>query len=495
MGNINSEEEYMVNSEEPKARKDSLNVRRLRKAIKLSENLTFQTKFFKLSKLLTKKRIKKVTELTNKRTFSDREKLIALGLYKKNPRVYRLLSKIIVIPPCHVLHKLTSKVGRETGLNKKVYSKLKRRVQRMAQTERLCSLLFDEVTISPTLNRKERQDVLVNNKNKKIKSDLANHTIVFMIRLIFKKQNQPIAYKFSCQRISKDELKIIIRNIISDLQGCGLNVMATICDQDTRNIGAIDKLIMETKEEYLRKKKKYAKDTFEVNGNEIVPLFDAPHLMKGIRNDLVTKNLKGTLKNTVKIAKWDHILQFFMSISKSKFTNVTKYHVIPKKINKTEASYAIQTLSCKHFAGLMEFSAKLGPLPREALDTVYIIAFFDTLFKSMNGSYYQWEEYKEDEPLLGPVTPKRVHEKEWAKSRIVLNSMKFITDDGKEVSTPTLDCWIRTLDNIKHLSRKLFVKHNVKGFWMSQLNMDPLVKFVKRIQKYGCRNVNTYRLK
>lgn len=44
--------------------------------------------------------------------------------------------------------------------------------------------------------------------------------------------------------------------------------------------------------------------SFEVEGKEIIFLFDPPHLIKGIKNSLLTKNL--AMKNNIeKIASWD----------------------------------------------------------------------------------------------------------------------------------------------------------------------------------------------
>lgn len=87
----------------------------------------------------------------------------------------------------------------------------------------------------------------------------------------------------------------IVRNlklIISELFNIGLKVVATICGQMSANRTAINHLIDETKAKYLREMKGKRTFGFEINDNEIVPLFDPPHLLKQIRNHLLDANAK-----------------------------------------------------------------------------------------------------------------------------------------------------------------------------------------------------------
>lgn len=78
-----------------------------------------------------------------------------------------------------------------------------------------------------------------------------------------------------------------------ELQKAGIIIIvATICDQAATNVAAIKLLIEETKEEYLRKNKEFKSHAFEVNGQKIFPLFDTPHLLKGIRNNFLQKDIK-----------------------------------------------------------------------------------------------------------------------------------------------------------------------------------------------------------
>ncbi|KAL1492357.1 hypothetical protein ABEB36_010615 [Hypothenemus hampei] len=96
--------------------------------------------------------------------------------------------------------------------------------------------------------------------------------------------------------------------IIRECQSIGINIIATVCDQGSNNQSAIKNLINGTKEGYRRKDKQLLDDIFEVDEQAVVPLFDVPHLFKGLRNNLLKYNLCFNYKEQKSIAKWDHIV-------------------------------------------------------------------------------------------------------------------------------------------------------------------------------------------
>lgn len=95
-------------------------------------------------------------------------------------------------------------------------------------------------------------------------------------------------------------------------------MVATVCDQGTNNRQAIKYLIDETTGDYLRRGECPKDNIFVVDGNEIVPLYDPPHLLKGIRNNLLTKNLVYEMDGQQKIAKWQHLQQLHGEILATK---------------------------------------------------------------------------------------------------------------------------------------------------------------------------------
>ncbi|KAF0717585.1 Uncharacterized protein FWK35_00029343, partial [Aphis craccivora] len=134
-------------------------------------------------------------------------------------------------------------------------------------------------------------DGLVNTGSYK-NQELADHALVFIIRGITKKFKQPVAYSF-CQGATKQEELV---KQLKNVQNTGLCVIATICNQGKANEGAIRILNSETRLYCIRNNIEYRGDFYEIdleNGNriKIVHLFDVPHLLKCVRNNLLTKDL------------------------------------------------------------------------------------------------------------------------------------------------------------------------------------------------------------
>lgn len=86
-------------------------------------------------------------------------------------------------------------------------------------------------------------------------------------------------------------MKNCIKEVVKQVQDTGLTIVATICDQSTVNVGAIESLIDDTKSIYLKKGRAWRNDIILLGKQMIIPLFDTPHIIKGIRNNLLTKDL------------------------------------------------------------------------------------------------------------------------------------------------------------------------------------------------------------
>ncbi|CAG4983882.1 unnamed protein product [Parnassius apollo] len=133
-----------------------------------------------------------------------------------------------------------------------------------------------------------------------------------------------------------------------------------VCDQGVPDVGAINSLVAETRAKYLRNGKEWRHDSFQVDSKLIIPLYDVPHLIKGISNNLITKDLRFfDLKNKEHIVKWKY-LQMLYSADKSygelRFLHkLTEEHINPAKIKKMKVKIAAQTFS--HWVRLAEKSA------------------------------------------------------------------------------------------------------------------------------------------
>lgn len=285
------------------------------------------------------------------RRFTKQEKIMALSLYKQGPRAYRWLSKIFILPSPLTLSRLIARAGIKPGLNPNIFSLLTKRANKMTEHEKLCMVLFDEISLSPHFEYNRRKDATSGFVNHGYGAQrlIADHALVFMIRGVINNYKQPICYTFCSGTTPKYDLKKLINDVISTLQRCGLVVVATVCDQGATNVSAINDLIKDSREQIIKENKQHVNETFYVNGKEIVPLFDTPHLIKGIRNNLITKNLNCTMDGVEKTASWDHIQQMYEENPAYKgirlIKNLTEAHVNPKKIRKMKVKFATQIFS------------------------------------------------------------------------------------------------------------------------------------------------------
>ncbi|KAI8434591.1 hypothetical protein MSG28_003129 [Choristoneura fumiferana] len=81
--------------------------------------------------------------------------------------------------------------------------------------------------------------------------------------------------------------------------------------------------------------------------------------------------------------------------------------------------------------------------------------FIDNLFDSMNGSYKN-SRNRSGKPLLQALKPNSPHKDVWRQAKPKLNSMQFVTSDGKACNVPSIQNWLRTIENMKYLRDKLY---------------------------------------
>lgn len=190
----------------------------------------------------------------------------------------------------------------------KAYKVLRSSTEKLYILDRHSVLMFDEISIDPSLTYDKKWDSIVGfqdlDGNKTLK--FADHALVFMLQGLKKKWKQPISYHFSEGGLNSDNLYVLIKNTILALQQLGFIVVCTVCDQYSANVNAIKKL-----KDASRKTCSSEIDLFEIGSQEIVAIYDPPHLLKGIRNNLVMHDLKFCIEGVTKVASWKHIIQLY----------------------------------------------------------------------------------------------------------------------------------------------------------------------------------------
>lgn len=125
-----------------------------------------------------------------------------------------------------------------------------------------------------------------------------------MLRGVTKKWKQPIYYQLVKGAAKAYEIIKTIKEIIKAVKQAGLTILGTICDQGTNNVSALNQLVEETKGKYLRRGEILYDYIFEIEDEQIIPLFDPPNLLKGLRNNLLKKDISFIMDDSRKVAKW-----------------------------------------------------------------------------------------------------------------------------------------------------------------------------------------------
>lgn len=140
------------------------------------------------------------------------------------------------------------------GINKKIFTQLRKASEKMKIEDKLCILLFDEMSLKASVSYNQRKDKVTGfvTDGQNTKPEYADHAQVFMIRGMMKNYKQPVSYTFSKAATSGPEIAKQLKEIIKELQDAGFVVVATVCDQGANNRNAIKLLVQESRGACLR---------------------------------------------------------------------------------------------------------------------------------------------------------------------------------------------------------------------------------------------------
>lgn len=150
------------------------------------------------------------------RTYSMKEKVLSLTILKQSPKAYNLLRKLFVLPSKRTLQKLLSYIVMKSGFNQHIIENLRKSVEKLPAEKKLCSLIFDEVSLAPGLyySKSIKEIVGFEDFGCKKTSKIADHALVLMIKSIKGKFKQPLCFTFCQSATKKEVLKIIIKEAI-----------------------------------------------------------------------------------------------------------------------------------------------------------------------------------------------------------------------------------------------------------------------------------------
>jgi len=341
--------------------------------------------------------------------WSVKEKLFALQLYYKSAAAYRFLSCHLVLPSWKTLSNFVrNAVGRlDSGFTDVMMNVLRLRVSDLPLCDRQCAVVFDEIALKTHLTFDKHQDRVVgytdNNK-------IATHALVFMIRGLHSKWKQALAFFFTHNTMAASTLAELVCDCVDKLQNINLFVRCIVCDQGATNVAALRQLGFMTNDPCLQLPKIQTK---------IHVIFDVPHLLKNVRNNLQRHDIKVDDST----AQWKHIDQFYQIDKQSSIRlapKLTDRHIDVTSVAKMRVSLAAQTLSHSVADGI-KLRVMTNELSSDAVATADFVDKMDTLFDILNSRVL-----KADRPTRCPVTNRNSQLSELLKLKSWVDRWVFV---------------------------------------------------------------------
>jgi len=305
--------------------------------------------------------------------YSKQIKQFALTVYFLSPMVFNFLKKSFSLPSICTLRRVTSQYDLKPGLNDFLFHFLEFKMSSYHPDALDCFLCADEMSIKQHLFYNITKDKIIgfNQSNNFRTYEPAKYALVLMLRGIKCNWKQLIAYYLVSNSCSGPDLNFIIFSTIRRLRNINLNVKCFITDQGSNFIRFSNANNVSPKEPF-----------FEVDGQQIIYMFDPPHLLKSTRNIF----FKYLFKINEELVNKQHLENFYNYDSKCNLRmahKLTYFHIHPGPFDKMKVRLAAQVFSATVAAG-MSTLLNCGLLPVDSQKTILFINDMDKLFDIFN---------------------------------------------------------------------------------------------------------------
>lgn len=151
-----------------------------------------QMTFFEMQMMNARKKLRA-------RRYTTEAKSLSLILYKHSPKNYRFMQKTFILPSKRTLGRYSAKLAFEAGINPKLFAHIKSKVEKMSESEKLCTMSWDEISLKAHLDYSSTRDMIDGFVDLSYvrTSGFATHSLTFMIRGIEIAYKQPIGFFFT----------------------------------------------------------------------------------------------------------------------------------------------------------------------------------------------------------------------------------------------------------------------------------------------------------
>lgn len=241
--------------------------------------------------------------------------------------------------------------------------------------EKKCVILLDEVSIMKSIEYNKVLDEIegFEDLGQLGRTDkFASHALVFMIRGLYKNWKFPFGYFFTGTGVKGDNLVPIVENCVQNLIDLNLFPTSIICDQGTQNRRMFS-ILGGTENN----------PSTMIRGKKLFLIYDMPHLIKSIRNNLLT----GDFEINEKLISLNDVKKTYeidIKNSTRAMLKITPTHLYPNPFQKMSCKLAIQVLS-KSVSSAIKTCIETGELKSEtALNTAQVIETINDMFDSGN---------------------------------------------------------------------------------------------------------------
>lgn len=187
------------------------------------------------------------------------EKVLALSIFKQSRRCYSLLRQLCNMLSPKTLKRMLQKISLKPGVNNIITKYLSDKANVMQEKEKYCVLLWDEMALTPHVQYDAVHDVIIGFEDwgKKRTNKFADHVLVFMLRGLNSGWKMLISYNYCESQTKTPQLVRCIKDIVKTINDSGLKLIATVCDQGTSNVAAINSLLQDTVRRMWQQNKEY----------------------------------------------------------------------------------------------------------------------------------------------------------------------------------------------------------------------------------------------
>lgn len=421
------------------------------------------------------------------RRFTDELKIICYGLQKGAPKVYKSLSNIFTLPTEKTLELLQQNVVVETGLCQAVLDTLQQQVGAMTVLEKETVLCLDEMSLKTFLSFRESVGLLegfVDYGPLGRHPEYGNEALVFHLHGMYKAWKQPIGYVISNSATPAEIMYAMLQKAVKAAQEMGLRIRVLVSDQGTNNQALLSQHLNVTAN----------KPYFHMNGQKIITIYDPPHLLKSVRNNLVGKDFIMNGNRNDVVASWDHFTKLIEieTQSSTAFRLAPKLtasrHGNPTAFKKMKVSTAAQTFSSTVAAAMTTYAVSSDScMPIEAASTTAsTFKKFDSLFDSFNSSQYLTN--KEYNCALTKDSPH--HEfldemRNFFQKVKVVEKRPWMKSFGRISRPPCFRGWVISINALQELWKDIEGENGVHYLCTRKLTQDPLENLFGVIRRAG----------